>query len=57
MTQDIAQHIAALADELEEHLYRYHVLDAPTISDQEFDRLFAELQALEEAHPALKRPD
>ena len=57
MTQDIAQRIAALVDELEEHLYRYHVLDAPTISDQEFDRLLAELQALEEAHPALKRPD
>ena len=57
MTQDIAQRIAALADEVEEHLYRYHVLDAPTISDREFDRLLAELQALEEAHPALKRPD
>ena len=57
MIQDIAQRIASLADELEEHLYRYHVLDAPTISDQEFDRLLAELQALEEAHPALKRPD
>ena len=57
MTQDIAQRIAVLADELEEHLYRYHVLAAPTISDQEFDRLLAELQALEEAHPALVRPD
>ena len=57
MTQDIAQRIAALADELEEHLYRYHILDAPTISDREFDRLLAELQALEEAHPALKQPD
>ncbi len=57
MTQDIAQRIAELSDELSEHLYRYHVLDAPTISDQEFDRLLAELQALEEAHPALKRPD
>ena len=57
MTQDIAQRIAALVDELEEHLYRYHVLDAPTISDQEFDRLLAELQILEEAHPTLKRPD
>ncbi len=57
MTQDIAQRIAALSAKLEEHLYRYHVLAAPTISDQEFDRLLAELQALEEAHPALKRPD
>ena len=57
MTQDIAQRIAALGDELEEHLYRYHVLNTPTISDQEFDYLLAELQALEEAHPELKRPD
>ncbi len=57
MTQDIAQRMAALAGQLEEHLYRYHVLDAPTISDQEFDRLLAELQALESAHPALVRPD
>ena len=57
MTQDIAQRIAALSAELSEHLYRYHVLAAPTISDQEFDRLLAELQALEETHPDLKQPD
>ena len=57
MTQDIAQRIALLSAELSEHLYRYHVLAAPTISDQDFDRLLAELQALEEAHPALKQPD
>ena len=57
MTQDIAQRIAALSAELSEHLYRYHVLADPTISDQEFDRLLVELQALEEAHPALKQPD
>ena len=47
--QDIAQRIDALAPELEKHLQRYHVFAAPTISDQEFDRLLAELQALEEA--------
>ena len=57
MTQDPAQRIAALSAELSEHFHRYHVLAAPTISDQEFDRLLAQLQALEEAHPALKRPD
>ena len=57
MTQDIAQRIAALSTELSEHFHRYHVLAAPTISDQEFDGLLAELQALEEAHPELKRPD
>ena len=37
MTQDIAQRITALSAELSEHLYRYHVLADPTISDQEFD--------------------
>ena len=57
MTQDIAQRIAALSAELSEHLYRYHILAAPTISDGEFDRLLAELQALEEVHPALVRLD
>lgn len=57
MTQDIAQRIAALSAELSEHFHRYYVLAAPTISDREFDRLLAELQALEKAHPALKRPD
>jgi DNA ligase (NAD+) len=48
-------------DELREtvnhHLYRYHVLDEPEISDAEFDRLFDELQALEEEHPELVTPD
>ena len=57
MTQDIAQRIAVLSAELSEHLYRYHILADPTISDQEFDLLLVELQALEEDHPALKRPD
>ena len=57
MTQNIAQRMAALSAELSEHFHRYHVLATPTISDQEFDRLLAELQALEEAHPALKQPD
>src|SRR5207342_3753902 len=39
------------------HLYRYHVLDEPEISDAEYDRLFDELQALEEEHPELITPD
>ena len=57
MTQYIAQQMAELAAELEDHLYRYHVLAEPIISDREFDRLLEELQALEEAHPDLKRSD
>jgi DNA ligase (NAD+) len=47
---------AALSRELEQHLHDYHVLDAPTISDAEYDRLFRELLALEAAHPALVTP-
>lgn len=42
---------------LEEHNHRYYVLDQPSISDAEFDRLFDELRALESAHPELLTPD
>lgn len=49
------------ADDLREairhHDFLYHVLDAPEISDAEYDRLFRELSALEEAHPGLRTPD
>jgi DNA ligase (NAD+) len=37
--------------EIEEHNHRYYVLDAPLLSDAEYDRLFRELQALEAEHP------
>ena len=43
--------MAALTAELNRHIYSYHVLDAPTIPDAEYDRMFRELQALEAAHP------
>jgi DNA ligase (NAD+) len=39
------------------HLYRYHVLDDPEISDAEFDRLWDELIELERQHPELESPD
>ncbi len=48
---------AALRREIERHNYAYYVLDAPTIPDAEFDRLFRELQALEAEHPELVTPD
>ena len=48
---------AELRKTLEEHLYRYHVLDQPTIADAEYDALFNELTALEAAHPELATPD
>ncbi len=43
--------IRALRAELQEHNYRYYVLDQPVISDYEFDMKLKELQRLEQAHP------
>ena len=40
-----------LSDELNRHIYAYHVKDAPTIPDAEYDRMFSELQQLEAQHP------
>ncbi len=51
------ERIAQLQEELREHSYRYHVLDAPSISDAEYDRLYRELEELERAHPDLVTPD
>jgi DNA ligase (NAD+) len=50
------QRAAELRELLDHHLYRYHVLDDPEISDAEYDRLYDELVALEEAHPELQTP-
>jgi DNA ligase (NAD+) len=46
-----------LCAEIRAHDHAYYVLDAPTVPDAEYDRLFRELQALEAAHPGLRRPD
>ncbi len=54
---DPAQRAADLAAQLHHHAQRYYVHDAPEIPDAEYDRLFAELQALEAAHPELLTPD
>ena len=54
---DAAQRIAQLRTELERHNHAYYVLDAPTIPDAEYDRLFRELQDLEARHPELLTPD
>ncbi|MFC7441876.1 NAD-dependent DNA ligase LigA [Laceyella putida] len=47
----------ALRETLNEHNYRYHVLDQPTISDAEYDQLLRELIALEQQFPELVTPD
>ncbi len=46
-----------LAAQISEHNHNYYVLDRPTISDREYDRLFRELQDLEAAHPELATAD
>jgi DNA ligase (NAD+) len=53
----IEERAAELRDVLDYHLYRYHVLDDPEISDAEYDRLYDELVALEESDPGLVTPD
>ena len=54
---EAVQRIAALRREIEQHNHAYYVLDAPTVPDVEYDRLFVELQALEAAHPELTSAD
>jgi DNA ligase (NAD+) len=49
----VAARIAQLRAEIEQHNYRYYVLDDPSIPDVEFDQLFRELQTLETQHPEL----
>jgi DNA ligase (NAD+) len=49
--------VAELRELVDHHLYRYHVLDDPEISDAEYDRLYDELKALEDEHPDLITPD
>ena len=54
---DVAHRIEELREQLNYHIYRYHVLDDPVISDDAYDALFRELQELEVEHPELRRPD
>ena len=50
---DPARHMAALADTLRRYEHAYYVLDAPLVADAEYDRVFAQLQALEAQRPDL----
>ena len=52
-----AQHIRYLTDLLNRYAYEYYTLDAPSVPDAEYDKLFRELEALERNHPELKLPD
>ncbi len=54
---DIETQAKQLRQTLNEHNYNYYVLDAPKISDFEYDRMLRELEDLEAAHPELITPD
>ena len=53
----LAERAAGLRASLHHHAHRYYVLDAPEVPDAEYDRLFAELQAVEAEHPGLRTAD
>jgi DNA ligase (NAD+) len=54
---DVVERAARLRAELDAHNHAYYVLDAPTIPDAEYDRLYRELESLEQAWPALITSD
>lgn len=53
----VQEQIESLRAELEQHNYRYYILDAPTIADQAFDEKLKTLQELEEKHPEFFDPN
>src|SRR5579859_4029658 len=55
--KDPVGEIHTLRDELRRHEHLYYVLDAPEITDAEYDALMQELKDLEAAHPELASPD
>jgi len=54
---DVQKRITKLREQVDYHNYRYYVLDDPEISDQEYDRLFRELEAVEKQYPQLITSD
>ena len=56
-TDSIKQQLQQLRTQILQHDYQYYVLDAPTVPDAEYDRLFRQLQQLEQEHPDLVTAD
>ncbi len=54
---ELLQELARLRAEINQHNYRYYVLDDPLISDAEYDRLMERLREIEAAHPELVTAD
>ena len=51
MAENVKKRIEQLRKEIRRHDYLYYVLNQPEISDQKYDKLFAELKNLEQANP------
>lgn len=56
-TDEIRRRVETLRADLDDHNYRYYVLDDPRVTDSEYDRQFRELQQLEQDYPELASPD
>ncbi|MFJ8860674.1 NAD-dependent DNA ligase LigA [Streptomyces sp. NPDC102451] len=54
---EVQEQHALLAEQIEEHRFRYYVKDQPVVDDAEFDRQMRALEAIEDEHPALRTPD
>ncbi|MFB4421787.1 NAD-dependent DNA ligase LigA [Streptomyces sp. QL37] len=54
---EVREQHALLAEQIEEHRFRYYVKDQPVIDDAEFDRQMRALEAIEDEHPELRTPD
>ena len=57
MTNGIAQKIEQLREQIRHHDYLYYALNKPVITDQEYDKLFKELEQLEKEHPEMVTPE
>ncbi len=57
VSKSISAHVKRLCADIEQHNYNYYVLDRPVISDAEYDRMFRELQQLEQQYPQLVTPE
>src|SRR5436190_14940319 len=55
--QALQRRLEELRQQINHHNYRYYALDAPEVSDAEYDALFRELRDIETAHPELASPD
>ena len=55
--ENVVELVGSLRQQINHHNHQYHTLDQPRISDAEFDRLFRDLNALEQEHPDLVSDD